>query len=91
MDTVDIEFEYECRKRKILAKIEKLKDKWQAIWESCAGNPDAEALAVRTKLHIQLMEAEAADDFKDIERRIEAINNRINEGNEEGVGSQEAD
>lgn len=91
MDTLDIEFEYELRKRKILAKIEKLKDEWLTIWENCVGNPDAEALAVRAKLHIQLMETEAADDFDDIERKIEAIRNRINEGAKEGVGDQDAE
>jgi hypothetical protein len=70
MDTIDIEFDYECRKRRILARIEKLKEEWQRIWEKSLGNPQAEALAVQAKLNIQLMEIEALDGFKEIMAKI---------------------
>jgi hypothetical protein len=72
IDTFDIEFKFEKTKRKILAKIDALKEEWQTIWEKCAGNPEAEALAVQAKLRIQLMETEALNDIKELELEIEA-------------------
>ena len=77
MDTIDIEFKFEHKKRNILAKIEKLKEEWQSMWERCIGIPEAEALAVQAKLKIQLMEAEALDELKEIEGEIDMLREKI--------------
>jgi hypothetical protein len=71
MDTIDLEFDFERRKRRILARIEKLKEEWQEIWGKCLDNPQAEALAVQAKLRIQLMETEALDDLKEMQEKID--------------------
>jgi len=80
MDILDIEFKFEQKKRKILARIENLKEEWQTIWERCVGDPQAEALAVQAKLKIQLMETEAQDDLKELEREIETVKDKTNNG-----------
>jgi hypothetical protein len=85
MDTLDIEFKFEQKKRKILARIEKLKEEWQAMWGRCVGNPQAEALGVQAKLEIQLMETETLDDLKELEREINIIREKANEGDELGT------
>jgi hypothetical protein len=82
MDTLDIEFEFEHRKRKVLAKIEKLKEKWQAMWERCIGDPQAEASAVQARLDIQLMETEALDELEKLKRKIDIIRDKVKESDE---------
>ena len=73
IDTFDIEFKFEKTKRKIMAKIEMIKEEWQKVWGECAGSPEAEALAVQAKLRIQLMETEALNDIKELEQEIESV------------------
>lgn len=77
MDTIDLEFKFEHKKRKILARIETLKEEWENMWKRCVGNPQAEALAVQAKLHIQLMEAEALDDIQELTHEIEAVKKKM--------------
>ena len=77
MDTLDLEFKFEHRKRDIFAKIEGLKEEWQALWAKCIGNPEAEALAIQAKVKIQIMETEALDDLKELEREINELKEKV--------------
>lgn len=78
MNILDIEFKFELKKRKILARIEEVKEEWRAIWERCVGDPQAEAIAVQAKLYIQLVETEAFEVIKEMEQEVNILREKIN-------------
>jgi|GEM_PF-2827006 len=76
MEILDIEFEFERVKREIFARIERLKERWKILWEKCAGNLEAEAMALKVMLDIQLVEMEVLDNLKEFEQKINNIKNK---------------
>ena len=73
MGIADIEFKFEINKRKVLARIQNLTEEWQAAWDRCQGNPEAEALAIEAKLKIQLLGTEWLDELNSITEEIKKV------------------
>lgn len=71
MGVVELEFSFECLRRKVMTKIKTAKERWQSAWDKYRGNEEAEAELVAIKLEIQLQEKEAAIELLKIRDEIE--------------------
>ena len=70
MNNLELREYFEKVKNNILNKIRVNHETWEKLWQEAVGNPGIEAELIYLKLKIQLMEAEANKELKELEEKI---------------------
>ena len=70
MNDLELREYFEKVKNNILNKIRANHETWEKLWQEAVGNPGIEAELIYLKLKIQLMEAEANKELKELEEKI---------------------
>ena len=73
MHNLEIKLSFERTRNRILNKIQRSKEEWQWVWQEAQGKPEAETALVHLKLEIQIMEAQALDELKELDERIKRL------------------
>ncbi|MBU0630903.1 MAG: hypothetical protein KKC80_08340 [Candidatus Margulisbacteria bacterium] len=71
MGITELEFSFECLRRRVLNKLKRTKEHWRETWEKNLGDREAEAELVAIKLEIQLREKEAITELGRLKLKIE--------------------
>jgi hypothetical protein len=70
MSDIELEFYFEQKKRNILAKIQRIKDRWQDDWQESQGNLAAENNLIYLKMEMQVGETEALEELRLLEEKV---------------------